>query len=525
MKPSQPGPKGPTRRTILGASAALPLAVAGAWARPGEARAEEKPTGSGRRRSSVEAPRPDYVLDIESREIAPLGTPVRAVLANGADPGPEIRYTEGDTFRVLLQNKLEEPTSVHWHGLIVPNWMDGVPGITQMPIGAGQSFFVEYPIVQAGTYWYHSHWELQEQAALRGPFIIEEKHPEYAYDHDVTCFASDWLNQSAYGIVPQIREEQPQTAAVKPPSGTDLYNLAGATKQFNIDVNYPGFLLNSGTNAKPWTFACKAGDRLRLRLINGATSATFRVALDGHEMTIIQTDGNPCEPLTVDNLTIAVGERYDVLVTVRESGSFSLHWACVGQSEQVVGIIHTSDVAPKANLARPNFGSRSGGVPNYASLRSPWKTTLPEGPVKTFELDLGGVMDKYLWSMGGKFFPELYVPKELAEDVPLKIEYGDRVRVLFTNSTMMYHPMHLHGHFFRVIGDGRDWARPDAAMKDTVAVGPGQKLGIEFFADNPGHWFCHCHNLYHLAAGMARVFHYGVNPGGVFAPGKRAPAT
>lgn len=505
--------KSPSRRAVLAAGAAMPLAIAGASYARGETGGA--PSKSATRAGAL-APRPDYVLDIAKQKVAPLGVPVEAILVNGQNPGPEIRYREGDMFRVLLQNKTDTFTTVHWHGLIVPNWMDGVPGITQMPIAAKQSFFVEYPIVQTGSYWYHSHYQLQEQIGLHGPYIIEEKRPAHDYDHDVTCFASDWLNQSPDDIVPQIRGDEPKTAAVEAPKG-DLYDLAGAKKPFNIDVTYPGFLLNSGTNDDPWTFACKAGDRLRLRLINGATASTFRVALDGHEMTIIACDGTACEPITVDDLTIAVAERYDVLVTIKESGSFTLHWACVGQASQVVGVIHTKDAKPNPNLDRPTFGPRSGGVPNYAALRAPYDTRLPDGPVKTFELDLGGMMKKYLWTMGGQLYPELYVPEAAADAEPLNIEYGDRVRIRLTNSTMMYHPMHLHGHFFRLLAKPGDWDQRDALVKDTVAVGPGQRVDFEFFADNPGHWFFHCHNLYHLAAGMARVIHYGVEPGGIFA--------
>ena len=157
-------------------------------------------------------------------------------------------------------------------------------------------------------------------------------------------------------------------------------------------------------------------------------------------------------------------------------------------------------------------------MPDYAALRARDDTTLPAGPTKTFEIELGGMMKKYLWSMSGKYYPEIYVPESLAIDEPLDIEYGDRVRIRFTNKTMMYHPMHLHGHFFRLLAEPGKWNQRDAILKDTVGVGPGQKVDIEFLADNPGHWFFHCHNLYHLAAGMARVFHYGVNPGGIFAP-------
>jgi len=149
-----------------------------------------------------------------------------------------------------------------------------------------------------------------------------------------------------------------------------------------------------------------------------------------------------------------------------------------------------------------------GGFTDYAALKSPYPTTLPDGPIKKFKIDLGGDMKKYLWSMEGQYYPELYSPDGKAE--PLVVNAGDRVRFRFTNSTMMYHPMHLHGHFFRILPQAGQWDAPHAPLKDSFAVGPTQKLDIEFFADNPGRWFFHCHNLYHLASGMARVVQYEV---------------
>ncbi|MFP6639169.1 MAG: multicopper oxidase domain-containing protein, partial [Myxococcota bacterium] len=268
--------KGPkfSRREILASSVVLPLVVA----RPGVVLARGASSESAPEDNVLPtAPKPDHMLRIAEKSIAPLGKPTNATLVNGMLPGPEIRYREGDMFRVVLQNNLEKSsapdgsTTVHWHGLIVPCWMDGVPEITQLPIKSNESFYVEFPIVQTGTYWYHSHTGLQEQLGLSGPLIVEERSPEHAYDHDVTCMANDWLNQSPYDIVPQIRGEKPKTDAVRAPSG-DLYNLPGAKSPFEVDVNYPGFLLNGAANDSPWTFKCAVGDRLRLRLINGATS-------------------------------------------------------------------------------------------------------------------------------------------------------------------------------------------------------------------------------------------------------------
>lgn len=488
-----------SRRHLLRASAGLPFALSV----PIMAKTSDLPKTSSAQGSEPSQVKPDYICNIEQKSIAPLGTPTNATLVNGSLPGTEIRYREGDMFRVLVNNRLQVPTTLHWHGMLVPNYMDGVPGVTQMPIGVGESVLYEYPIRQSGTYWYHSHYNFQEQTGMSGALIVEAKDEPYSYDHDVVVMMSDWLNQDPEGIIPQIRGEQPETAAVKPPSGD--YKFPNE-KPFNVDINYPGYLINGRSNKSPWSRKVRAGDRIRLRLINSSTATFFRVKLDEHVMQIIAADGQNVEPVNVDNLVIATAERYDVLVTVCKSGSFSLHAAALGTNQQVVGVIHTADAAPRPNLNPVKFVSQGGGMANYSALKSLRPTTLPEGSVKQFEIDLGGEMKKYLWSMGGEYFPELFSPDGKAK--PLKIQYGDRVRIRLTNSTMMFHPMHLHGHFFRLLRQPGMWDDPLAPLKDTVGVGPKQKIDLEFIADNPGSWFFHCHNLYHLASGMARVVQY-----------------
>ena len=252
------------------------------------------------------SPKPDYVFDIESKSIAPLGKATEAILVNGTNPGTEIRYTEGDMFKVLLNNTMQDPCTVHWHGMIVPNYMDGVPEITQYPLAPGQSVFMEYPLRQTGSYWYHSHYALQEQQGLRGPLIIEEKRPDHDYDKDITVFMTDWLDQSPYGIIPQIRNERTQTTAVQTPvAGGEPFPGA---KPFGIDVNYPGYLMNGKSLEDPWTMQVRQGDRLRLRLINGSTATFFRVDLEDHDMEIIAADGQPVVPTTAGNIVIAIAE-------------------------------------------------------------------------------------------------------------------------------------------------------------------------------------------------------------------------
>lgn len=493
-----------SRRRLLQASAGLPLA----WSTPLLAKQPSPniPNNGPETQEPVPAQaKPDYVCNLEQQTIAPLGVPNNATLINGRLPGTEIRYREGDMFRVLVNNRLTVPTTLHWHGMLVPNYMDGVPGVTQLPIGAGESVLYEYPIRQSGTYWYHSHYNFQEQTGMSGPLIVEAKEEPGAYDRDLVVTMSDWLNQDPEGIIPQIRGEQPATAAVQPPTGN--YKFPG-NQAFNVDINYPGYLINGRSSKNPWTQQVRTGDRLRLRLINASTSTFFQVKLDGHKMQIIAADGQSVESIDVDNLVIATAERYDVLVTIGQSGSFSLRAAALGTSQQVVGVIHTADVAPRPDLKPAKFTGRSGGMANYAALKSPVPTTLPQGPVKEFRIDLGGEMSKYLWSMGGEYYPEFFSPKGQAE--PLKIQQGDRVRIRMTNSTMMFHPMHLHGHFFRLLPKPGAWDDPFAPLKDTVGVGPKQEVDVEFIADNPGSWFFHCHNLYHLASGMARVIRYTV---------------
>lgn len=491
-----------SRRQLIQASAAVPLAMAASNVM-GDA-----PAAATRSVETVPPfqSKPDYICNIEAKTIAPLGTPTEATLINGTLPGTEIRYREGDMFRVLVNNRLQVPTTLHWHGMIVPNYMDGVPGVTQMPIAPGDSVLYEYVLRQSGTYWYHSHYAFQEQTGRSGTLIIEARDEPHAYDHDLVIVLSDWLNQSPEGIIPQIRGQQPATPAVKVPD-VPGYPFP-QDKKFNVDINYPGYLMNGQSSQSPWTLKVRKGDRIRLRFINGSTATFFNVALDGHQFELIAADGQNIEPLTVDNFAIATAERYDALVTVKESGSFTLHAAALGTNQQVVGVVHTADAMPKANMKPAEFKGTAGGVANYAALKSPFSTTLPEGPVKTFNIDLGGQMMKYLWSMNGEYFPEVFSPEGKA--TPLTIKSGDRVRMKLTNSTMMYHPMHLHGHFFRLLSGDGNGDQPMAPLKDTVAVGPKQNINFEFTADNPGNWFFHCHNLYHLAAGMARVIRYEV---------------
>jgi FtsP/CotA-like multicopper oxidase with cupredoxin domain len=226
--------------------------------------------------------------------------------------------------------------------------------------------------------------------------------------------------------------------------------------------------------------------------VNGGASTYFRVQLDDHALEVTHADGLAVQPFVVDEILMGMGETYDVVVRIARAGSFTLHAVAQDGSGQAVGVLHTPGVPPSVSSELPPPGKRRLA---YAQLRAPEPTLLPQGPVKSFRLPLQGDMKRYVWMIDGQAWPKAD---------PLEISPGDRVQVELVNQTMMWHPMHLHGHFFRVLNGAGDFC----PLKHTVNVAPGETLQFEFTADNPGKWFFHCHNAYHLEAGMAREFVY-----------------
>lgn len=262
------------------------------------------------------------------------------------------------------------------------------------------------------------------------------------------------------------------------------------------DVAYPSFLLNGRGNRNPWAAVARPGERVRLRFINGSASTFFRVMVDGHPLTITHADGPAVKAVEVDNMLMGTAETYDALVTMGPSGSYTIRAAAQDGSGQAVGVLHTPDSSPRADLSKPRWKPRA---LDYAQLEAPEPATLPKGPDRSYDLALSGDMEKYVWSINGQVYPDAD---------PLIVKEGERVHIAMENKTRMWHPMHLHGHFFRLIKPGADMAR--SPLKHTVKVPPGGRVRFALAADNPGRWFFHCHNLYHLDAGMARVFVYRV---------------
>ncbi len=467
------------------AAAALPKFQTAAWA--GEPQAG-MPRG----------PKIPYRLKVAAKQIAPFGRDTTALLANGTWPGTELRFSKGEDFGVLVENAMDRPTTLHWHGLILPNLEDGVPDVTQAPIEAGKTLLYGFRLRQTGTYWYHSHVGLQLQQGLSGPLIIEDPDEPYGYDEDLVVYLSDVVNAAPEQVMQKLLSDTLDVSVTDP-----FRNPDGSA--FATDVPYDGFLMNGGSDQTPWIKAVKPGSRVRLRLINASGSTYFRVAIDGLTMKVISADGEPIVPVEVENLVMATAQRYDVLVTVPSGSSHTIHAAGLGLDLQALGVLHSSDSQPVVNRKRPAFGGPGLAV---ETLTSPYETSFAKAPDKVFEVKLSGNMQRYLWQMNGVSWPEAFATFKgiTIEQSFYDVSLGDVVRFDLVNETPMVHPMHLHGHVFRVLQEGRDPAT--APVRDTVSVPPRGKVSIEFLADNPGKWFWHCHNVWHLAAGMAQGVRY-----------------
>lgn len=442
-------------------------------------------------------------LTVGTTDVSPTGTPQKAITVDGILPGPVLRVKEGELVRFQVTNTLPDVgTTIHWHGGIVPNPMDGVPSLTQKPIAPNRVFVYEYRARQTGTCWYHSHVGLQEQKALSGPLIFEPKREPLSYDKEFVLFFQDWLNGTPEETLAQLRKPgQPNTDAMAMKPGQKMNPLLAKC----ADVNYDAFLLNGRTAADAPTFTVSQGDKVRLRLINGSGSSIFRVMVDGHEMTVTHTDGPAVKPVVVDNLVMGTAERYDVLVTVKESGAFAVRaMAMDGTKRQAIGYLVTAGASVPQEPGDAQWKPR---VLEYSMLQSAEPVMWPSGEIKQFNIPLEGDMAKYVWSMGPIPYKEPEQYDAPGQPEPLLVKLGEVVDITMTNKTMMCHPMHLHGHYFRIV-TGHEQDLASAPLKDTVLVPPKGSVRIQFLADNPGTWFYHCHNLYHLASGMARVVEY-----------------
>ena len=480
----------------------------------------------------------EYDLVVDERVVEIAGSSRRALTLNGGVPGPTLRFTVGDEAVIHVHNRLRSETSIHWHGILVPNAQDGVPYLTTPPIAPGTTHTFRFPLKHSGTYWYHSHTGLQEQLGVYGSIVISPPGGEAVpTDRDHVVVLSDWTDEDPYEVMRTLMRGSDWYSVRK---GT-LPTIAGAWREGKLgsyfrmqwnrmppmdisDVAYDAFLANGRERVE---LPGNPGERVRLRFINASASTNFFLHSSLGPLTIVAADGPDVEPYAVDGFMIAIAETIDVVVTVPPEGAWEVRATSqdgTGFASVVLGsgTEHPAPGIPRPDLysmdhllhgameslghrkpqaghaARGGAASRTGRpLSPYGGLRALVPSRAREGaPVRDIELRLTGDMIRYIWSFNGK---------TLADDTTIHIQRGEVLRVALVNDTMMNHPIHLHGHFFRVL-DGDDEKAP---LKHTVDVPPMGKRVIEFDADETGDWFFHCHVLYHMDAGMARVFSYG----------------
>jgi FtsP/CotA-like multicopper oxidase with cupredoxin domain len=509
------------RRTLLRASLTLggAGALAGCARDRGQGAAYVSPTG-GQVRAAEARRKPGTIRDFHITATAGTvdldGQQVRTWTYGGELPGPAVRVRAGEVVRARLTNRLPAETTVHWHGLSLRNDADGVPDITQAPIKAGAEHTYEFTAPVPGTYWFHPHSGTQLDRGLYAALIVEDPQEPLDYDEEWVVILDDWLD-GVTGTPDEVLAELGAGGGhggghgmpTSPGSGGGGHGghagpgattapgkkhmLMGATSPLlggdAGDVLYPYFLLNGRPPTAPETFGAKVGSRLRIRFINAGGDTAFRAALGDHQMTITHCDGYPVRHTPTDAVLIGMGERYDVLVTLK-SGAFPLVALAEGKDAVARAVIRTSKAASAPGDQRPV--ELDGRLAGYDRLRPADPVRLADKrPSRTVRMELTGGMMRYDWGINGrKFDPKTIYP----------VRSGERVRLAMVNRTPMWHPMHLHGHTFALAENG--------LRKDTAIVLPKQTLEVDFDADNPGVWMIHCHNVYHAEAGMMALLGY-----------------
>jgi len=421
----------------------------------------------------------------------------------GTVPGPEIRATAGDELRIRLLNELPAPTTVHWHGIALPTDMDGVPGLSQEEVAPAGSFDYEFVVPHPGTYWFHPHVGVQLDTGLQAPLIVEDPTEPGKYDEEVVLVLDDWTDgwgDSPDAILQQMARDGMGDGGMGDGEmggdGMSMGGMAGGDQPLGADagdVTYLGHLINGRLPADPVTIESTPGRRIRFRVINAGADTAYRVAIGGHRLTVTHTDGFGVTPLEVDTLVIGMGERYDVVVTAGD-GVFP-----------IVAVPEGKDAAPARALLRTGSGRTppadtrptelDGHLLAYTDLTPTEADALaPKGPDRELDVSLQMVNGGRQWFINGAGF---------GDHEPLEISEGERVRLHLKNQSMMFHPMHVHGHTFALAGRGGPGIR-----KDTVNVLPMQTLAVDLQADNPGQWAVHCHNIYHAELGMTTVLSY-----------------
>ena len=497
----------------------------------------------------------EYDLVVSKERVSILDAPAERITVNHTIPGPTLKFNEGDEAVIHVRNDMKEDTSIHWHGLLLPTGMDGVPGQGGFKgIKPGETFTYRFKIRQDGTYWYHAHSNGQEQDGLYGALVIAPKVPLIKSDHDEVILLSDYSKEMSSDILANLKMSSDYYQYSRRTIGDFFRNVQakGFKAAFDeskmwgqmrmlptdlSDVSQYTFLVNGKTPEQNWTGKIKEGETTRLRVINGSAMTIFDVRIPGLKLKAIASDGQPIEPFDVDEFRFAPGETYDFLVTPADDRAYtfvaepidrtSFALATLAPSQGMRGETPTqrprtlltmadmgeSHSQPDTNSHNEHSGHQghvavdyetgtkgSGWVQNnapagtvvlkYKDLRFLGNQPESKAPEKEIQVTLNGNMQRYIWMMNGK---------KLSESEPIKLKYGERVRLKFINQTMMAHPMHLHGMFMQLENGQPSNKMPN---KHTIIVAPGDTYSALLTANEPGEWVFHCHLLYHMASGM-----------------------
>ncbi len=392
---------------------------------------------------------------------------------------------KGDTFDAIVKNQTDEPTVIHWHGLILPNNQDGTP-ITQPLIPPGKTYHYHFKLVQSGTYWMHSHYGLQIQQLLSAPLILKDPQEKENGIQDAIMFLTDFSYKNPETILKDLKKGMGGT----PMKVSDTPDLS--------DVKYDAYLTNYRTLKDPEIIRVTPGKTVRLRIINGAAATNFFINTGKLKGEVIATDGQPVTPLPGTEFQLAAAQRLDVLVKIPEGEGV---YPILAQGEGTR--MQTGLVLATQNTPLPTFSEKApivAGALNY-DQEVRYKAQNPLGvkkPEQTLAVNLEGNMAKYIWMINNQMWPNV---------TPLEIDPTKRIEMVFHNLTSMAHPMHFHGHTFEVTEiDGK--SLKDGPRRDTVLVLPHSTVKVQFDASNPGNWFLHCHLAYHQEAGMMTYANY-----------------
>lgn len=549
----------------------------------------------------------EFNLEIGEAAVNFTGTTRIATTINGSIPGPTLKWREGDTVTLRVKNNLKVSSSIHWHGIILPYQMDGVPGISFPGIAPGETYVYRFKVQQNGTYWYHSHSGMQEATGMYGAIIVEpNEKPSHRVDRDYVVQLSDWTDDDPMSVLAKLKAQSDYynynkptaTGFVRDAQKNGLSSALDKRQMWNqmrmsptdladVSSSVLTYLMNGKTPAANWTGLFKPGERVRLRFINGSANTIYDVRIPGLKLTVIQADGQNVDPVTVDEFRFGPGQTYDAIVQphddaytlfaqsmdrsgyacgtlcVREglrapvpkldpvqwltmedmmgtmgsmagmshsgmggrssttnmdhSGMMAMgamdHGAMPGMNHGAMATMAQNTASthvrharseygpsvdmrvntPRTNLDDPGVGLRNNGrrVLTLADLHTTGGALDPRGAEREIELHLTGNMERYIWSFDGV---------EFGDSTPVHFRYGERLRVILHNDTMMTHPMHLHGVWSELEAPNGNFQ----ARLHTIPVQPAQRISFLVTADALGRWAWHCHLLFHMHMGMFR---------------------